>query len=1241
MTDEWGQDAIVEPAGGDWGSDAIPVAGKSDPLVEPSTGLLERMQKNPALDRIFKATDKAVAESWYGDPVGLDPDNRAVLEDLGILPNPRTGQNNILRAFNQSLIEPLAYLSDAAFKAMQTTIVAPQSFVGAAAKEVGGESAQNEWTNLSNFLLATGGAPEFAFMKPGIGPKGNLTETNVGGLPRSSEFKAVADAIDPSVQSIIKDLYDTKGVLPKEIQADMVSDITIPQDLLGGSKPTAYTGKTDIALTDDFKAILDERGGGKEPPIDLDGTALPGPGAEPLKLTGPQQKLKDAQDSILSKIDVGSHDTKRPWNFDRLYYNFMDDLNPVKVATKEALKKMGKPSKLPVSEDPYSLFRLTRGTFGKADHFLMHGTYDFNTYATTGKGLKEIIAPVEKDLNGLRAYLASKRAMELNAYGIETGFDIGAAQTVIAKGKQFEKVQKELVDYQNGLAKYLKDSGVLSDKAYSAMLEAHKEYVPFFRMMEEKPMVSMFQGVGQKLGAKNPLKKIEGSERAIIDPLESVIKNTYAYIALAERNAAGVKLVDLLKQGDAGSSYLTELLPYPGKPPKISKQPAIAGKADQLSLEAPVVENGVTKYFNDADVPKASGKDVEIIEPVIERVKGADKDFIDAEWETVIPDRDLRVVVTTAGREQVGDTIHVFRDGKRETYKVNDPDLLAAWRGLDKDSANIFIKLLALPASTLRAGAVLTPEFLTRNLIRDFFSAVVNTKGGIFSPIDTAKGLKSIITKDQSYQDWLKGGGANSALVSMDRRYLQENLLKLGAETGLATRSWNVVTSPIRMLRMASELAENSTRVGEFRKLMKDKTGKAVIQKAAMSSREITLDFARIGAKMRAANQISAFLNATVQSPDRLARAFKERPVSTSLKIAGGVMVPSALLWWANKDDERYKQLSAWEKDLFWIVTTDDWQNAGSKDKYPDYLTRYQNGTRQVNKGTIYRIPKPFETGIIFGSGLERSLDAFYKDNPKAFKDYSNSIYEMLVPNMVPTGSIPVLEQFSNRSYLTGDPLISTYNEQKLPEYQYNPYTSETAKAVGQLIGAFPGMEKAQSGNTMVAGMARAISTPTLLENYVRGWTGGLGMYVLKATDAGLRASKLVPDPVKPADTLADIPFVKAFVVRYPSANAVPIREFYERNEQNQKVMDTIKILAQDGDMDAAQKVIDNYGMRVTLDQTQQALGGMAQAVRNIYKNPKIPADEKRQLIDTLYFNMIGVSETANKIMDKMDEKLK
>jgi hypothetical protein len=71
-------------------------------------------------------------------------------------------------------------------------------------------------------------------------------------------------------------------------------------------------------------------------------------------------------------------------------------------------------------------------------------------------------------------------------------------------------------------------------------------------------------------------------------------------------------------------------------------------------------------------------------------------------------------------------------------------------------------------------------------------------------------------------------------------------------------------------------------------------------------------------------------------------------------------------------------------------------------------------------------------------------------------KDLEKSILSTFVPNMIPTFAAPIVDQFANRSLFTGAPLIPAAQEKMLPEYQYTEYTTELAKAIGQIMGAFP-----------------------------------------------------------------------------------------------------------------------------------------------------------------------------------------
>ncbi len=961
--------------------------------------------------------------------------------------------------------------------------------------------------------------------------------------PAIDSVKAsVADKV-PVVADALRNVYAKTGVQPADVIKAASQDPTVGQDLLTkppGEVPDAYKDQVDP-----YFAPKEEAPAAPAEPV------APAPGS-----------VEEAQKNILDKIDVGGAD-KKSFSWDDLYTKVIDGMNPLKLA----VDKMTNGEELPVAEDPYKLARLTRGSFGKADQFLTQSPYDFHTYENVGKSLKSIVEPFKDNLDDLRAYAVAKRTIELESRGVKSGFSADDAHKVINEigggdnyRAQLDAATKDLTDFQNHLTKYLRDSGVLSEDAYNAMNEANKNYVPFYRVFDTDGLTS--GGAGKGLGTKNPLKAIKGSDRAVIDPIESVIKNTYSYLALADRNTVAQKFIGLAEKS--------------GK---------IGDTEDAMAQKVPTPTKGVT--VSDEEMTK----------------------FLNQQGIENVPD-DLLTVFRSARQPLAADEIAVFNDGKRDVYKLN-PDVAAVFKAADQESVNSLFRIIAAPASMFRAGVTLSPDFFPRNLIRDQFDALINSKNGFVPLLDTARGAASMIKKDDDFQDWLKSGGANATMVALDRNYIQNSVIKLNDETGFRDAAWNVLKSPFDALRVVSELAENATRLGEFKKAKQaaidaGQDNKAAIQSAGYESREVTLDFARIGSKTQALNMLVSFWNAQVQGIDRLARRIGEDPLGSAAKIGASITLPSVLLWANNHNDPRYGDIPDWQKDMFWIVMTKD---------------------------HIYRIPKPHEAGILLGSGIERFLDYAAGKDPKGAGNYADNVLQSFLPGFYPTVAAPVIEQFANKSLFTGGPIIPHATEQLLPEVQYQPYTTQTARALGRIIGTLPGMNQPGS-----------IASPSIIENYVRDWSGGLGMYTVQLADAALRKTGVLPDPVMPASTLADDPFIKAFVVRYPSAGAQPIQDFYANYDSHAQVLNTVNYLAKQGDQQSMVRATElmkaNPNAMLQMTSIKEALSNQQKVIQMVTKNPKMSADDKRQLIDTTYYQMINTARMGNQIMDQVDRAM-
>ena len=644
------------------------------------------------------------------------------------------------------------------------------------------------------------------------------------------------------------------------------------------------------------------------------------------------------------------------------------------------------------------------------------------------------------------------------------------------------------------------------------------------------------------------------------------------------------------------------------------------------------------------------GSDLKIQKPLLSTLENTESIFKAAEKNRAVkalvdlaektPGQELISLVEKPKNRLQDNQFEVFKDGERLVYE-SPKELAKAIKALDGDKAatNVFLKLAQGFTSVKKLALTLTPDFIAKNFFRDQITSGAFSKGGGRPFIDALIAMKDVISKNDNYYNWLKSGGAGGAFLELNAKYLEKDIFKLSKETGLVDKTWNVLKKPVDFLQATGALAEQATRIAEFKRVTRGETKGAKVFQGGFASREVTLDFSRIGAKMSALNAITAFQNVSIQGLDKTIRALKEDPIGVSTKAAAAITLPSVLLWWANKDDERYKQIPRWQKDMFWIIPTDSWEKANDLEiqDVPEYLVRNNNGQMEINKGIIYRVPKPQELGIMFGSLPERILEKYFSENPNALKEFGDTISNLVTPSIVPDAVAPFIEQKFNRGIFTDGKIVPGYLEGIAPEYQYTEYTSESAKQLAKMVKFMPGVGKDPN--------ALSISSPMVIDNYVRSWSGNLGVYALRIADKALYETGVAPDPQLPASTLADIPVIKAFVVRYPSASAQSIQDFYDNFQKQKQQFDTIKYLAKSGEFDALEKELgdmsDGDEVFIKLDTIKEALNTQSQFIRLVNKNPDYTPDDKRQIIDGVYYGMIETAKSGNDLLNELSKALK
>lgn len=862
--------------------------------------------------------------------------------------------------------------------------------------------------------------------------------------------------------------------------------------------------------------------------------------------------------------------------FRKLKEGFIDDLTPLQQFT-EMLRKEG--IEIGIEEDAYVSARLNRGVAGKAEVFLNYGTIGKRYWKKVdgkikpnykSKALAEILKPIEakKALRKFSTYLAARRTLELEARNIETGIRPQDAKDTIAYYEKvyplsFKKAAREIDEYQNNLLQYLVEHDVISTEQRDQMKELNKMYVPFYRTLEGMDQAGFMSGKLKQ--AKSPVKKIKGSQLEVIDPLESIVKNTFAFVESANTNAILLEIANLSRKSPNTARLFEKVDP----------------DMSMTFIPNEEIRRGLLKNMGMREA------DLLFLPPEVQMV-----------FDQFVGDKGINMFRPMMFPTK-GNTITVLRKGKKEFYEV-EKDLYASLMSLNRESSNMVINILSKPASWLRASATLSPEFIARNPLRDQWTAWFYSKSGYFPLIDLPRGMFELFSKGDVYQLWLAGGGSQSTLVALDRVTNKKTLDEVIKDN--TDKAIEYVKNPVEALRALSEFFEVSTRLGEQRRnLNKLENPKA----AAYAARNVTLDFNKMGAYMRAINMIIPFSNANIQGYVQFFEGMKKNPAKMTAKAVLGITIPTLILYALNRDDERWKEIPQWQKDIFWIVLLPD------KD------------------APIIRIPKPYIVGQLFGSLPERIWEYIDSQDPKLMDDFWTNFAQTAFPSPIPTAILPIVEGITNYNFFLGQRLMSE-GTTKLPKtQQYTHYTSEVSKKIGQLTG----------------------QSPIVIDNWINAWFGGLGKGVIRQLDPILEDSGVAT----PEKTLSDIPLAKAFVVRRPSGSAgVSVDRFYDNLEEYEMHEAYLKREFELGNIDEATRYAEKYNLSLVYDSSSKSyyvpeakvyrrsgrvLSELRKLQKEVRQSKTLTSKEKREKIEKLDDLLTKVSKHTIEMDKEMETK--
>jgi hypothetical protein len=981
-------------------------------------------------------------------------------------------------------------------------------------------------------------------------------------LPTLREFSYSAvmfgalGAVQPkkTMENRTKKIFVDTGKKPNQVFKDSILDKTILEDVASRNYVRAYNKLLD-------RKTVEQKVQPEKPKQlfkdDLANKAAENIAFKPKVEIPTVERLKEMGSTVKRKTIIEGIDTKYP---------VLEALREAKVNTKTGLEKL----------NLYEQTRILEGMPNRAAYFIEYNTLNGKTLADKGLGLKDITADIVKkgknEMQLFETYLTNRRAVELNARGIETGFDIATAKAFTKKYKlQFEEVAKKIDTYQRHLLEYAVDGGLISKDAFIAMTEANRNYVTFARELPKDGKK------GYTEGSVNPFKRIKGSKERVFPPLDAIVNNTNKIVNLAERNQVKVNFIDFIakKKGAAEAVNAPDPFPYINKTKPILKPIKIQRK----ELE---------RFFEKSEIDKMSDKAVS---------------------EFTI----FRQEFTATDKGQ----ILIKRDGKTESWDVG-VDLANAFKTMDQQGSSMLMNYLGAPARTLRAGAILIPDFAVPNFFRDTIQASFLNKVGFVPIQDSVIGAFKIITKGNNkkandiYKKYVKSGGMQSTLLAVDKPNIFDGKVFDILNKGPIRNSDKGILAPFKAL---TRLSEEMTRFRIFEKTYKKAIEKGLTEKQALErggfeARNL-LDYAKRGSLGANINRLVPFWNARVQGLTRVYEAFRDDFGRTSAMIGAYIVIPTIGFYMLNKDDKDYKEEPDWIKQNYWYFKIDD---------------------------KPYRFPKPFEVGTLVSSVIEKSLDWFRTNEPQEFDKFAKQFFINNAKgfNPMPTVVRPIVENFMNYSFFRDAPIVPKSLDKNLPnKFYYTEYTSETFKLLSKTI------------NGLVGDDSFLATKPIHAENVFRSWTGGLGRYIIDTLDYAIIKAKIIDDPIKPTDTLSKIPIVRAFDVRdVPGYSAQSIVKFFEEFEKVETIINGMDFAKKAGDFEEYQKLKETLNVdEVQLLEYRKSIKEIDKQIRNIYNlkefpNGDIPTpDEKRELIDDYYKLMINFAQQGLSYLEQTRKK--
>jgi hypothetical protein len=233
----------------------------------------------------------------------------------------------------------------------------------------------------------------------------------------------------------------------------------------------------------------------------------------------------------------------------------------------------------------------------------------------------------------------------------------------------------------------------------------------------------------------------------------------------------------------------------------------------------------------------------------------------------------------------------------------------------------------------------------------------------------------------------------------------------------------------------------------------------------------------------------------------------------------------------------------------------------------------------------------------------------------------------------------------ANYNLFLNRPVVPQYARVLPPEEQYGPNTSEVAKIVSNYA-KYPAYK---------------------VDNFIQGHFGGIGRYATDAIDIVLKGTQIpftkikipgiIGEDTKPTRQAADVPLLRAFIVRNPIGSvSESVDKFYDNYDKLQKEEARLKKYLSEGRSNDFyqfrkehpeiyviydEKTNTHYmPMSRAFRQLALSMSGIRKIQRQILKNDKMSSEEKRERITKLDTMLTEMSRRANTGLDTLNGRI-